>query len=351
MRVCSLPNPLNVTVSCGVSAALMSGLLAGTSGAIARSEQASAEKARAPHPLSATASYAHVKYAPAPADTPVSPFTGLPGRSGDVLAVKVDNVGPARPHTGLQDADIVYVEQVEAGQSRILAVFSSKQPSVIGPVRSARESDLELLRQFGRPALAYSGSQSALKPLIQAAPLSPLTPDNTPKGFIRGGSRQAPHNLYVHPAEILAAAPQADTAKDIGFRFGPAPTGGQPASSHTVGYPAARFTFTWSNTARRWQISMDGNPAQTTDHGRLGASTVVIQYTSIRPSKFKDRWGNVSPYTQTIGTGHALVLRDGKSYEARWHRPNAEEGTTFSTPTGEPMKFAPGQVWVVLANR
>lgn len=88
----------------------------------------------------------------------------------EVLAVKIDNVAAARPPTGLEKADIVYVEQVEAGLSRILAAYSSDLPSVVGPVRSARETDLELLRQFDEPTLAYSGAQSALRPSIEAAP-------------------------------------------------------------------------------------------------------------------------------------------------------------------------------------
>src|SRR5262245_45110297 len=88
-----------------------------------------------------------------------SPFTGEPVRSlSRVLAVKIDNIVNARPQTGLTHADIVYVLPVEGGLSRFLATFSSDYPPVIGPVRSAREDDLGLLRQFGRPAFAYSGA-------------------------------------------------------------------------------------------------------------------------------------------------------------------------------------------------
>ncbi|MGW2232212.1 DUF3048 N-terminal domain-containing protein, partial [Streptomyces formicae] len=93
------------------------------------------------------------------------------GDGGTVLAVKIDNVGPARPQTGIDAADVVYVEQVEAGLSRLMAVFASHVPDAIGPVRSARETDLELLRQFDDPVLAFSGAQSKLLPLIAAAPL------------------------------------------------------------------------------------------------------------------------------------------------------------------------------------
>ncbi|MET9803078.1 DUF3048 domain-containing protein [Streptomyces sp. NPDC006368] len=291
-----------------------------------------------------------------PSSTPTragfSPFTGLPARSGTpVLAVKIDNVPPARPHTGLGAADIVYVERVEAGQSRMLAVFSSRQPTTVGPVRSVRESDMELLRQFGRPALAYSGSQSKLKPLIDAAPLFPLAPPDAPGAFFRGGDRPAPHNLYLRPERALAAAPRADKARDIGFRFGAAPEGGRQLNEHTVRFPAARFTFTWSDSDKRWRVAMDGTPARTTDGGRMGAATVVVQHVEVRSSAFRDRSGSVSPYTETVGAGTALVLRDGRAHDARWSRPSPQSGTTFTTASGRPLPFAPGPVWVVLTGR
>jgi Protein of unknown function (DUF3048) N-terminal domain len=86
-----------------------------------------------------------------------SPFTGEPVSSlNRVLALKIDNILNARPQTGLTHAEIVFVLPVEGGLSRFAAIFSSGYPRVIGPVRSAREDDLELLRQFGRPAFAYS---------------------------------------------------------------------------------------------------------------------------------------------------------------------------------------------------
>src|SRR5436309_2495511 len=83
-----------------------------------------------------------------------------------VPAVKIDNIAAARPPTGLTSADLVYVLPVEGGLSRIMAVVSSRVPAVIGPVRSAREDDLELLAQFGRPAFAYSGATPHLLPFV-----------------------------------------------------------------------------------------------------------------------------------------------------------------------------------------
>ncbi|MFF8842158.1 DUF3048 domain-containing protein [Streptomyces sp. NPDC015127] len=289
---------------------------------------------------------------PTSAQPRTSYFTGLPADPGrPVLAVKIDNVRPARPHTGLDAADLVYVEQVESGLSRILAVYSSRLPPQVGPVRSARESDLELLRQFGRPALAYSGAQSRLGPLIDAAPVVALPPGKAPGAYIRGSDRPAPHNLYLRPGKALDAARGVSDASDIGLRFGPAPRDGRPTAEQTVRYPAARYAFTWSAAEKRWLVAMDGTAARTTDGKRLGAATVVVQYTDVRPSAFRDRGGSVSPYTETVGKGTALVLRDGRAFDARWERRTAGGDTVFTTAAGERFNFARGQVWVVLTER
>ncbi|WP_318206565.1 DUF3048 domain-containing protein [Streptomyces sp. SJL17-1] len=307
------------------------------------------EPAPTPTPAPATTTPAPAPTTPAP--TGLSPFTGLPARSGPVLAVKIDNVAAARPHTGLGTADLVYVEQVEGGATRLLAVYSSRLPELVGPVRSARESDIELLGTFGRPVLAYSGAQSALNPLLSAAPLHPVTETTSPGAFRRSPDRAAPYNLYLRPERALATVPEPQNARDIGFRFGPAPAGGTPVDSETVRYPAARYTFTWSASDRTWRVAMDGRAARATDTGPLAPSTVVVQRVAVRSSGFRDVTGAVSPYTETVGNGTALVLRDGRAHEARWSRTSATSGTTFTTPGGEPLAFAPGQVWVVLAPR
>jgi hypothetical protein len=280
----------------------------------------------------------------------LSPFTGEPVRSlNRVLAVKIDNIGYARPQTGLTHADIVYVLPVEGGLSRFLAVFSADYPRVIGPVRSAREDDLELLRQFGRPAFAYSGATATLLPYIHRTARIVDLYDGIASGYYRGTSRTAPYNLYARTRQLLRQAPRASAARDIGFRFGPAPAGGKPARSASVSYPAAAFRFTWSAAKDRWLVSMDGRPAVTTDGGRLSPATVVIQYTTVRTSRFLE-YGKPPPYAESTGSGTALVLRDGEAWTAHWSRPKANGGTTFTTG-GQPMTFARGQVWIVLAYR
>ena len=286
-----------------------------------------------------------------PAGGTESPFTGEPATSPHrVLAVKIDNIAQARPPTGLGKADLVYVLPVEGGLSRILAIFSSHSPPVVGPVRSAREDDLELLRQFGQPAFAYSGATPVLLPYIHRHAVIVDLYAGTAGGYYRDPSRVAPYNLYAHTSQLLAEAPNASTARDIGFRFGPAPAGGRATASESVAYPSASFTFSWSAAKGRWLVSMDGTPAGTADDGRLSAATVVIQHTTVRTSRFLE-YGSRPPYAESTGSGSAVVLRNGRAYNARWSRPTAESGTTFATADGKPMTFARGPVWIILVSR
>jgi Protein of unknown function (DUF3048) N-terminal domain/Protein of unknown function (DUF3048) C-terminal domain len=286
-----------------------------------------------------------------PATTGLSPLTGRPARaSGPVLAVKIDNTRAAHPQAGLTAADVVYVEQVEGGLTRLLAVYSSQLPRLVGPVRSARVTDPELLRQYGPVALAYSGASAAFARQLRAAPLRLISNDDSGRGYRRLGSRRAPYNLFGSPPALLARAPRAAAARDVGFRFGPPPPGGRRVASGAAAYPAARVSWAWVASSRRWVISMDGRPARAAEGGRIGAPTVVVQFVEMSQSPYHDRLGNVTPFMRTVGQGKAYVFRDGRVYDAAWSRPVPEAGTTFVQADGQPMTFASGPVWVLLVK-
>lgn len=279
-----------------------------------------------------------------------SPFTGeRVGALRTDLIFKIDNVPQARPPTGLTKADIIYLLPVDGGLSRIMAVFSSRVPPIVGPVRSSREEDLKLLRQFGRPAFAFSGAQPALLKVVEHARIVNLY-DGLVGGYFRDNNRVEPYNLFARTKTLLAETrgKGASKARDIGFRFGAAPPGGTPTTQYNVSYPAAAFGFRWSAGQHRWLVWMDGRPATATEGGQLGGPTVVVQYTKVRTSVFREL-GVRPPYAETVGSGSAVVLRDGKSYKVHWSRPRADGGTTFTLPDGRRMPFARGQVWVVFA--
>ncbi|MGH4012958.1 MAG: DUF3048 domain-containing protein [Pseudonocardiaceae bacterium] len=281
-----------------------------------------------------------------PAPPPVSSFTGLATDvNAPVLCVKIDNASVARPQSGLAQADVVYVEPVEGGLSRLLAVYQSQLPPVVGPVRSVRQSDLRLLAGFGRPALAFSGEAAALRPLIEQAPVLDVSAPVRPGAYHRDFTRFVPHNLFADPHQLReGGAP----ARDIGFRFGPPPPGGRPTPSTDVSYQATQIGVQWIPEEARWVVAMDGAPLTTAAGERPGAATVVLQRVAVHETDIRDAAGTPSPFAETVGDGEAVVLRDGQAFTGRWSRPTPAAGTTFTLPDGAPLTFAPGPVWVVL---
>jgi len=109
-------------------------------------------------------------------------LTGLQGSNGPVLAVKIDDTAQAHPQIGLSQADVIYIEQVEGGLTRLATIFSTPErlPPLIGPVRSARISDIDILAQYGHVAFAFSGAQTKLFPVINAANLENLGAEREP---------------------------------------------------------------------------------------------------------------------------------------------------------------------------
>ncbi|HVE96497.1 MAG TPA: DUF3048 domain-containing protein [Pseudonocardiaceae bacterium] len=277
---------------------------------------------------------------------PVSPFTGMPTDLGaPVLCVKIDNASSARPQTGLADADLVYVEPVEGGISRLLAVYQSRFPPVVGPVRSIRLTDLQLLANFGRPALAYSGAATEVGALVARAPVLDVSALARPGDYRRDRRRPMPYNLY---GDTMALSQGGAPPRDIGFRFGPTPPGGSPVPGVNSRYRATDIGMQWVPAEARWVISMDGAPLTSASGPRPGAATVVLQRVPVLDTPIRDSSGAPSPFAATVGAGDAVVLRDGLAFTGNWSRPTPDAITTFTLPGGSPLTFAPGPVWVVL---
>lgn len=286
----------------------------------------------------------------------VSILSGREGVDGKVLAVKIDDTNMAHPQIGLEDADVVYIEQVEGGLTRLAAIFSSTIPLRVGPVRSARISDIDILSQFGRVAFAYSGAQRKLLPVIAAANLVDLGAQHeSSKIYTTDPNRSAPYAMVLRADLLLQKIKEknlpVDSAKNVGFIFGDNPNGGAPIQKAVINWPAATYSAEWSAKESRWLLSHNGRLNVAESGVVLGATTLVIQIVKISPSEYGDKFGGVTPLSETIGSGVAYVLRDGELFATTWNRADADAGTTFSLSDGSLMNFAPGQVWVALTDR
>jgi hypothetical protein len=142
-----------------------------------------------------------------------------------------------------------------------------------------------------------------------------------------------------------------DSAKNIGFTFGSLPEGGTATNKAVMHWPAATYSATWSAKEARWLLSHNNAENLAESGVVLGPTTLVIQMVSITPSEYKDKVGGVTPFSQTVGTGKAYVLRDGQRFITTWNRPSADSGTTFTFADGATMNFDPGQIWIALTDR
>ena len=146
-------------------------------------------------------------------------LTGLPGINGQVLAVKFDDTTYSHPQDGVEKADVVFVTQVEAGLTRLMGIYSSNYPEILGPVRSARISDIDILAQFGKVGFLYSGSQSKLRPVLANANLINLSAErNPPTIYFNDPNREAPYAMMVKPNLLLEKAKEASLAQSIGWK-------------------------------------------------------------------------------------------------------------------------------------
>mgnify|MGYP006145919507 FL=1 len=279
-----------------------------------------------------------------------SPLSGLPGGEGKpVVMVKYGNSRPDRPHYNLNQADLIYVEEVEWGLTRIAAMFNTKFPSVVGPTRSARISDLELLEQFTNPGLAYSGANDVLLKAIRKSQSISLSPSDRSSFYYRNLSKKAPHNQLLRLAAMMEKETKVAPIKDIGLTFNAAPaTGGTKTTYFQAAWSSARVSGSW--TGKSWTISFDGSiHRDAVNKGFLTPKTIVLQYVERKETKYGDKFGGKTPLLKTVGSGRAIVLRNGQSFDGTWSRPTKEAGTIFSF-AGSQLAFDVGQVMIVLVD-
>jgi hypothetical protein len=287
---------------------------------------------------------------------PYSSLTGLKGNDGPVLVVKLDDTTYAHPQVGLRSADVVYIEQVEGGLTRLAAVFSSHIPKIIGPVRSARISDIELLSQYGKVAFSYSGAQQKLLPVIAEANLFDVGANKYgPTFYANDPERISPYAMMVKAPELLVAAHDRGVSPvrstSMGWKFGQAPEELSPIESAYIAWPASSYDVTWSNAEDRWLLKHNGN-ANVDDTGyNLGPKTFVVQIVSITDSIYKDKVGGVTPFSATVGEGKCYILRNGGYLPCRWNRPTETDGTAFTDLSGNEVAFEKGQIWFALTSK
>jgi len=284
---------------------------------------------------------------------PRMPLTGVVLEEGQeppdrpALVVKIDNNRVARPQSGLNEADIVFEEIVEYG-TRFAAVFHSGDADPVGPIRSGRTQDIDLLGGLHQPLFAWSGGNPNVNRAIAESDFVDLHPAKFPGLYRRQGNRPRPHNFYSTTAELFAATPPDHTGRPtLLFAYvdpGERP-GGRNVSRAEFAMDANRVLWEFSPEINGWLRATDGRSHHDELTGdRVSTTNVVILETGYRPSIADAR----SPEAITIGGGRAWVLAGGKLREGSWLRDDREDGFALFDADGEVIELLPGRTWVEL---
>jgi hypothetical protein len=279
----------------------------------------------------------------------VAPLTGLPdpeqqSLNRPALSVKIENTPESRPQTSLDVADVVYEEVTEADITRFLAVFNSQIPDVVGPVRSVRAMDADLVAPLGG-IYAYSGGARNVVDRIREVP-GVNTVDETQAGeaMFRDRERTAPHNLYGRGPGLLDKGGQPIPVKPL-FEYleGSAAFNGEPMSQFTVGFKQGfAVDYIFDAASRTWKRAYGPTPHTVVSGAQIAPTNVIVEMVGCCAS------GAEGGDYQTVGQGDAMVFSDGKLVRGRWSRTDRTQATQYTDAAGAPIKLTPGRTFVEL---
>ncbi len=297
----------------------------------------------------------------APTTAPVrvpSPLTGLPVDPAvldrAIVSVKVDNGPEGRPQAGLDQTDLMVEEKVEGGVTRFIAVFQSQDAPLVGPIRSVRTTDANIVAAFGGVFVFSGGAGVAIKS-IHGAPVKTLSEQESGADpFIYPPGKVRPYKTYSSTEKLRKAAGAKARTFDPFFAFlgegeAFAPPGVAPASKVTVGFGGNTTAgFDWDPATRTWLRSTNGAPHMLQDGARLSFTNLILQTVPYRRVGYLDASKTPVDEAVVVGSGDAIVLVDGKQVRAHWQKSSPGEPTRYTDSAGNPVKLLPGRTLIAL---
>ncbi|HXJ66702.1 MAG TPA: DUF3048 domain-containing protein [Actinomycetota bacterium] len=288
----------------------------------------------------------------------VCPLTGETPKSGNVpdrpaLAIKVENLPEARPQAGIESADVVYEEPVEGGITRFIVVFQCHDSKRVGPVRSARFTDVDILPQYGTQTLfGYAGGAPPVEQRVEQSGLNDVNfqQPKAESAYIRDPKRIEPHNLYTSTGGLYRAGGTSGGKPTEVLQFSSKPpASASPAHRVEVDFsPTADVFWTYAKKRGAWVRSYDTGPADLENGSSITARNVVVQIVKVHDTQVVDANGVASPEVVATGTGLCLVFRGGNMIRGTWSRPTPGDLTTYRDADGRTIGLAPGSTWIEL---
>jgi Protein of unknown function (DUF3048) N-terminal domain/Protein of unknown function (DUF3048) C-terminal domain len=280
---------------------------------------------------------------------PIAPETGLPDPGGQSLTrpalwVKIENTPDARPQAGLASADVVYEQVTEGDITRFIALFNSQIPDVVGPIRSVRVMDADVVSPLGG-IFAYSGGIPETVALINAAPVHAVNEDAAGAAMFRDPNKYAPHNLFGRGPQLVALGGNPVPPPPL-FQYLTSTEhfAGDSAAVISVGFPSGfGVQYVFDAATNTWKRSMANVPFVDASGAQVAPNNVIVQFVNCCLDGFE------GARYQTVGTGDAWVFSNGQLVKGTWQRSDRTQVTQFLDGAGQPIKLTPGRTWVEFA--
>jgi len=285
-----------------------------------------------------------------------NPLTGAPlaAQSADrVVAVKVDNAPEAGPPIGIQDAELIIEAPVEGGLTRLTAMFFENEPTAIGPIRSVRPVDADLLSPW-RPFLVTTGGQSFVYREIEAAGVEIL--DEGTDGLFQQIERREPYHLVATIPLIEAEAGEGAPPVQA-LPFGDAALGGDSADSVAIPFSGvADVEWVYDSALDEYVRNVNGEPYQVfpeynAELTGFSIDTVIVLKAAQRSAGYTDAAGADVPTFDVIGFGDVMVFHGGEVRSGQWLRAAQSDGWFFLDESGVQFTVPAGSVWLEIVPR
>ena len=301
---------------------------------------------------SSTASTDSVPTTDVSTETPLYPLLGTPIKDSaatnrPAMVVKIDNHPSARPQAGINQADIIFEENVEK-LTRYAAVFHSEGSDPVGPIRSGRLQDINMVGSLNKPLFVWSGGNSKVSSAIAKSDLVDLSylKVNKDGGFTRDDEYRAPHNLFAETTKLWTLAPAGSSAPPTQFTYRTVSDANASTSKEALGLKVSmdgvKVQWDWDGAAKEWVRTQDGTIVVDPDDVALSVPNVIVLevvYTN-----------TYSPVSKTLGTGKAYVFTNGVVYEGTWSRTDRLKLFELKDSAGGIIKLTPGQTFVEVSR-
>ena len=285
------------------------------------------------------------------APDPVMPLTGQPIvdpalAARPAVVVKVSNDPGARPQSGLDSADIVF-EAWGAGPTRFATIFQSKDAPKVGPIRSARTQDVDLVGSFNGALFACSGGNAGAIAAIRSSDLLVLTESQGP-GWFLDKNRHRPHATFNDTASLRsnAAPDRPGPAQQFQYRADGVAAVGDASQGFKLHIEAVHAEWHFVAESNSYVRSQEGKPHVLADGTPVAFNNVIVLWIDYGHSPADGR----SPDGGTIGNGDAVVFTNGKMMTAKWARDDRLKPITLTDASGAPVPLTQGTTWFELAN-